>query len=416
MMATVHAALKILLPIGLIAASMLGAGYLRATRPAVEPAPARERVWVVSAEPVALTDRQPVLRLYGDIVAAREVTLRPFVGGQLVAASPGLVRGGRLNAGEVVVRIDPFDYRTTRDELAAQRREAQARKKELQAMLRAEWTMLRLDETQLGLAERDLTRFETLRGSQAASEKAFDEAQVAVAEREAALTERRQTIAALEARLDQQDAAIDRLDVAIERAERDLANTELRAPFAGFVDDVEAALGKWVNPGDRIARLIDEDSLEIRFTLSDVDFGRLWRDGLIGRPVQASWRLGPTTFPLQGEIARVESTIDPASGGVEVFAAITANPEAAPLRPGAFVEVLLPDQTYQQVALLPASALFHGDTVYAVENGRLTARAVELVADRGLQILVQGDLAAGEPVLTSRLAEVAPGLKVQIAP
>jgi multidrug efflux pump subunit AcrA (membrane-fusion protein) len=184
------------------------------------------------------------------------------------------------------------------------------------------------------LAERDLTRYEKLRGTQTASEKAFDDAQVAVAQREAALAERRQTIETLEARLDQQDAAISRLEVAIERAERDLANTELRAPFAGFVAGVEAALGKWVNAGDPIARLIDESSLEVRFTLADADFGRLWRDGLIGRPLQASWRLGGTTFPLQGEVTRVESTIDPASGGVEVFAAITANPEAAPLRPG----------------------------------------------------------------------------------
>ena len=411
-----HAVLKILLPVGLIAASLLVAGYLRATRPAVQPAPASERVWVVSAEPVALADQQPVLQLYGDIVAARDVTLRPFVGGEIVEASASLVAGGRLAAGETVVRIDPFDYRTTRDELAAELREANARKKELQSSLAAEWTMLMLDETQLELAERDLTRYERLRGSQSASEKAFDEAKVAVAQREAARAERRQTIATLEARLDQQDAAIDRFGVAIERAARDLANTELRAPFAGFVAEVEAALGKWVNPGDPIARLIDENSLEIRFTLADTDFGRLWRDGLIGRPLQASWRLGGTTFPLQGQVSRVEATIDPASGGVEVFAAITANPEDAPLRPGAFVEVLLPDQVYQQVALLPASALFHGDTVYAVEDGRLAARAVELVADRGLQILVQGELAAGEPVLTSRLAEVAPGLKVQIAP
>ena len=411
-----HAALKILLPVGLIAASLLVAGYLRATRPAVQPAPASERVWVVSAEPVALADSQPVLQLYGDIVAAREVTLRPFVGGEIVDASADLVLGGRLAADEIVVSIDPFDYRTARDELAAQLREAQARKKELQSTLQAEWTMLTLDETQLELAERDLTRYERLRGSQTASEKAFDEARVAVAQREAARAERRQTIATLEARLDQQDAAIDRLEVAIERAARDLANTELRAPFSGFVTAVEAALGKWVNPGDPIAGLIDEDSLEIRFTLADTDFGRLWRDGLVGRPLQASWRLGRTTFPLQGEVTRVESTIDPASGGVEVFAAITGNPEAAPLRPGAFVEVLLPDQLYEQVVELPASALFHGNTVYAVEDGRLAARAVELVADRGLQILVQGDLLAGEPVLTSRLAEVAPGLKVQIAP
>jgi hypothetical protein len=78
--------------------------------------------------------------------------------------------------------------------------------------------------------------------------------------------------------------------------------------------------------------------------------------------------------------------------------------------------MLLPDMVYEQVALLPASALFDGDTVYAVEDGRLVERRVALVADRGRQVLVQGELAAGEPILTSRLAEVASGLKVEIAP
>jgi RND family efflux transporter MFP subunit len=412
----VRAALKILLPVALVAGSLLVAGYLRATKPEVQPAPESERVWTVHAQTVEPGMQQPILKLYGDIVAARDVTLRPFVSGEIVEASPQLVEGGRLDQDELVVSIDRFGYRTARDELAAQVREAEARKTELQSMLKAEWSMLTLDETQLELAERDLTRYEKLRGSQAASEKALDDSQVKLAERQSALTTRRQTIETLDARLEQQDAAISRLEVAIERAERSLADTELRAPFPAFVTDVQAALGKWVNAGDPIARLIDENRLELRFTLTDADFGRLWQDGLIGRPVQANWRLGRTTFPLEGEVIRIESTIDPASGGVDVFAEITGNPENAPLRPGAFVEVLLPDRAYQEVVELPASALFHGDTVYAVEEGRLAARTVELVADRGLQILVQGDLAAGEPVLTSRLAEVAPGLKVEIAP
>ena len=382
----------------------------------MQPAPAAERMWVVNTIPVALADQQPILTLYGDIVAARDVTLRPFVAGEVLEASPQLVEGGRLTEDEVVIRIDPFDYRANHDELKAELREARARVAELQSMLKAEWTMLRLDETQLNLAERDLTRYTQLRGSQAASERALDEAQVGVAQREAALAERRQTIETVEAKLDQQDAVIRRLEISIERAERDLVNTELRAPFASFVTDVEVAQGKWVNAGDAIVRLIDEGSLEIRFTLTDADFGRLWEDGLIGRELAAEWRLGRTSFALKGEVIRVESAIDPTTGGVEAFARITANPDQAPLRPGAFVQVFLPDQTYERVAELPASALFDGNTVYAVEDGRLAARTVELVADRGPQILVQGDLIAGEPILTSRLAEVAPGLKVQMAP
>lgn len=406
---------KTLVPIALLAASLAVAGYLRSTRPAVQPAPAIERVWTVRAEPVRLADHRPILQLYGDLVAGREVTLRPLVAGEIVEASAKLVEGGAFAEGERVIAIDPFDYEAARDELAAEEREARARRAELQSTLETEWTMLRLDETQAELVRRDLARRERLRGSQAASEKALDDAQMAVARHEAALAQRRQTIGTLEARLEQQDAVIKRLGVALRRAERALADTELRAPFAGFVTEVTAARGKRVGVGDPIARLIDAERLEIRFMLSDAEFGRLWQDGLIGRELQARWRLGEARFPIEGRIARVESTIDPASGGVEVYAEITANPEAAPLRPGAFVTVLLPDRLHREVVELPASALFHGDTVYAIEDGRLRPRSVALVADLGARILLRGDLAAGDPVVTSRLAEIGPGLKVEVA-
>jgi len=406
---------KTLVSIALLAISLAGAGYLHSTRPEVQPAPAIERVWTVRAEPARFADHRPVLELYGDLVAGREVTLRPLVAGEVVEAAAKLVEGGAFAAGERLIAIDPFDYQAARDELAAEEREARARRAELQSRLQSEWTMLRLDQTRLELARRDLTRHEQLRGSQAASEKALDDAKMVLAEHEATLAHRRQTIETLGARLEQQDAVIGRLGVAIRRAERDLANTELRAPFAGFVTEVSAAIGKRVGIGDPIARLIDGAWLEIRFTLSDAEFGRLWQDGLIGREVQALWRLGATSFPITGRVARVESTIDPTSGGVEVFAEVTGNPEGAPLRPGAFVAVLLPDRLHREVVELPASALFHGDTVYAIEGGRLQPRPVEVVADLGARILVRGELAAGDPIVTSRLAEIGPGLKVEAA-
>jgi multidrug efflux pump subunit AcrA (membrane-fusion protein) len=260
----VGAVLKVLVPIALLAASLAGAGYLSSTRPAVRPSPATERVWTVRAQAVRLADHRPVLQLYGDLVAGRDVTLRPLVAGEVIEASPALVEGGRVPAGELVVRIDPFHYRIALRELAAQRQEAAARRTELESRLDAEWTMLRLDESQLELARRDLARREQLHGSAVGSEKALDDARMAVARHEAGLAQRRQAIATVQAQLVQQEAVIERLGAAIERAERDLANTELRAPFAGLVTEVTAAVGKHLGVGDPVARLIDQSHIEIQ--------------------------------------------------------------------------------------------------------------------------------------------------------
>ena len=88
--------------------------------------------------------------------------------------------------------------------------------------------------------------------------------------------------------------------------------------------------------------------------------------------------------------------------------------DGVPLRPGAFIEVEMLDRLYEDVVELPASALFDKSTVYVIESNRLRAEAVDLVATSGDQVLIATDIAEGVMVLTSRLAEVRPGLKVEV--
>jgi len=406
---------KLLLPIILIAVSLVGASYLRATKPAVDPSPEVERVWTVRATAVDHQDHQPTLRLYGELVAGRDVTIRPDVAGKVIEASSKLFDGGRFEQGETILKIDPFDYRAAIDELKAQQREAKARQAELVANKAMEEMTLELDQEQLALVGRDVERYQRLSDNRTASEKAFDEAKIALSQQTGTVQQRRQSVIMLDARMDQQEAAIARLDVALRRAERDLQKTEIKAPFSGFITDVDAQIGKQLSKSDSIARLIDDRKLEISFQLADADFGRLWQNGLIGREITGRWRLGETAFNLTGEVARVVATIDSRSGGVTVYAGITGDLSGIPLRPGAFIEVEMQDKLYENVVALPASALFAGDTVYVVEDDRLRPETVALVATDGGDILIDADLADGVPIVTSRLAGIAPGLKVKVA-
>ncbi|MGI9493385.1 MAG: efflux RND transporter periplasmic adaptor subunit [Geminicoccaceae bacterium] len=402
------------MPIILIAVSLAGASFLRATKPKVEPSAEVEQVWSVRAATVDHRDHRPVLNLFGELAAGRDVVLRPDVAGKVIEASPKLLDGGRFDQDELILRIDPFDYQVSIDELAAERREAEARRLELQANRVMEENSLQLDLEQLDLVARDVERYERLSGRRAASEKSHDDAKIAFSRQTGTVQQRQHSIEMLGAKLDQQAAIIARLEVAERRAKRELAETEIRAPFSGFVTEVDAQLGKQLNSNDTIARLIDDQQLDISFQLPEADFGRLWQQGLIGRDVIGRWRLGTTVFEMKARVDRVVSTIDAASGGVTVYAGITDNPNNAPLRPGAFIEVEMLDQLYEDVVKLPASALFDGNTIYVVNDDRLQPETVELVAMSGNNVLVQADLEDGIPVVTSRLAEIAPGLKVKV--
>ena len=406
---------KAALPVAVIAAAVLVAGLLWANKPPFEPKPAQEKVWTVAAVPVIHADVQPVMRLYGEIIAGREVELRPLVEGRVVEDGADFVDGGVVHAGDLLVAIDPFAYRADMSEYEARIAEARARLDEIYAELAAATDMIAHDRRQLELARREVARRERLRQSQAGSEKALDDAHLALSQREQQLIERQQTIDRLAAQAAQQKAVIERWQVALRRARRDLADTRLTAPFDGYLVDTDAAVGKRVGTGDRIARLIDANRLEAHFHVSGGEFARvLAAGGYRGRAAEVSWRVGGQEFTFAATLDRVRSEIDAESGGVNLYARIEGHGADGVLRPGAFVEVRLADRTYEDVVRLPQSALHDGDTVYAVVDERLEPRQVEVVVRSGNDILVRGDLAPGDMVVTSRLPEIGPGIRVAV--
>jgi RND family efflux transporter MFP subunit len=269
----------------------------------------------------------------------------------------------------------------------------------------------------LALRQRDLERAERLKARGTISDKGLDEARLALNQQSLAFVTRRSMVKAEAARLEQQKAAIDRLRVGVRRAERDLEQARLEAPFDGFLLDVSAHAGKRLSVNDRVARLIDSDRLEARIHLSDAQYGRLLAvdgRGVIGRDAAVTWRVGAEALTFRARIERVAGRVDPASGGVALYARIAGAGSDTPLRPGAFVSVRIADRRYDDVARLPESALQGDDSVYVVKDGRLQARQVAVVARDGTALLVRGELVSGDRVVTTRFPEIGPGALVEV--
>ena len=406
---------RIIAPLLILGLAVAGFLYLRATKPETAPQPAEERIWTVATVAAVPEDVQPEIKAFGQIFAGRQVELRPLVEGRVIKTGPAFVEGGIVAAGDLLIVIDPFDYENARQERKAQVDEARAKLSEIAAERAGALKLRARDKEQVALRQRDVARRQGLVKRGATSQKAVDDARLALSEGRQRLIERQRNITQYAARMAQQKAVIARLEVQLRQAVRDLAQTRLTAPFAGFLADVSTELGKRIGRSDRVARLIDAGRLEVRFQLSNEKFGRLlsvgdWR----GRAIRAVWTAGDTVRNFTARIDRIQGEVDAAKGGVGLFARIDDAGPDTPLRPGAFVEVWFKEKLYKKLVRIPENALHPGSRIFTAQDGRLREQKVEVLARSGNDIFVRGKFDPDAEVVITRFPEMIPGLKVRV--
>jgi RND family efflux transporter MFP subunit len=364
-------------PLLIILAAVVIIVLLLVTRPRLEPVLLEERVWPVQVAEVFRRDEQPELELFGQVVAGRRSELRALVPGRIVNAGPNFSEGARVAAGELLVEIDPFEYRNDLAEQKALYSEAQVRMKTVQ---------------------RDLKRIRELYDENNVSEQNLDDALLAVEQQTATLEQRR---------------------ISLARAERALRNTRLTAPYDGVVHEVSADFGKQLSVNDKVAEVIDTGRLEVRFSLSNAQFGRVIEDGqpLEGRSVGVTWQVGSEVLQFQATLARVGAEIDSTTGGVDVYAEIESV-DKSPLRPGAFVWITMKDKVFKSVFKAPDSALYGSNTVYIVRSGRMEIREINVLGYTGDDMLFQSagetPVADGDQVVTTQIREGGEGIRVEV--
>jgi len=406
---------QIILPIIVIAAAIYGANMLIANKPEIPQRPTREQVYIVETQPVRFDAHRPVLRVFGTLVAGRSVELRALVGGEVVSVMPGLTAGAKVEKGDVLVEIDRFEYEGAVTEARINLAEARAALAEGRARLALEEEAIARYQEQLDFAEKDLERAERLVKTGNITQRGVDERRLIVSQRGQALEQRRNTITIEKARVDQQAASIQRLEWRLSQAQRNLANTKLIAPFTGVVTAENAEIGRLMNVNDLAVSMYETGHLEARFVLSDRQYGDLALDseGFTGREVEVVWHVGGEPVRFKGKIDRVAAEIAAERGGIEVYASVVPETTRVELRPGAFVEINVPGRAFNNTIRLPETAVYGGENVFVVEDGRLVRRAVEVHAYDDGDVIISGDLAENDRVLLTRIAEVGDGLKVR---
>jgi HlyD family secretion protein len=343
-------------------------------------------IWYVTRpEPVAVTlvtvDRGAVAATVantraGTVAACRRAGLSPASGGQI--ANLPVADGDRVAAGQLLLELWNDDVKA---ELTLAERDARA------ARSRAREACVVAD-----VANRDAARITKLRSERLTSEEAADQAQGRA----------ESTAAACAAAEDATRVADARVDVTRAHLER----TQLYAPFAGVIAEINGELGEFVTPSPvgiptpPTVDLIDSSCLYVSAPIDEVDAPRVAE----GQPARISLDAFPDrVFP--GHVRRVAPYVldqEKQARTVEIEAEFV-DIEKAGLLAGysADVEVVLDERA--DTLRVPSSVILPDKTVFVLDpdTRRLAARRIETGIANWEYTEVIGGLAAGDRVVSS---------------
>jgi RND family efflux transporter MFP subunit len=383
----------------------------------------------VSAQTVPIT-----VTGYGQVRALNVVKLSAQVGGQVVALHPRLEVGEVIDAGELLLRIDPRDYAAavaqSRAETAQWRSVLQRLKK--QAGIDAE--RLKTLERSRELSGAEFERVKTLfathgvgtrsgvdRAEQAynASADLADQMAQAVALYPIRIRESRSSLAAARARLDQAQANLERCEV--------------RAPFTGRLTQASVERGQFVAPGTVLAAMADDTVLEIQVPLDSRDVRKWLRFTDTGTPTAGAWFGRPEavrcrvrwTEDKQGHVWRgtlhrvvaFDQKTRTITVAVRVLAAAARSENGGlPLVENMFCAVEIPGKDLPNAFRVPRAAVSYANTVFLAQGDRLKTRSVQVARVDGDDAYITGGLGNGDRVIVTRLVDPLENSLLEILP
>ena len=307
-----------------------------------------------------------VVESVGSLEADSLVEIRPEAAGT-VAAIP-VEEGEQVGRGEVLVRLDA---------------------RELSAEVAAVEAAVARARTEVVSLERRVERNRGLFDKGAISRQTLDDLESSYEAAAARLAE-----AAA-----QRDVARRRLDKAV-----------IRAPFAGRTGARSVYAGDYVQEGDRLFTLVDDDPLKVEFTVSEQYVDRL----APGSPVALRVRSLPGR-EFTGRVVFISPQVDRATRTVTLKAEVP-NP-GGELRAGQFADVALELERRADAVVVPEQAIVPrgGENfLFVVAGGKVEERRVVLGQRQTGTVEVREGVVPGERVVLAGQQRLREGSEVSI--
>ena len=411
---------------GVVIFALLGLGrfvYARLNAPAEV-----EVVRVRAVSGASAAEGPVILNATGYIIAAHKIQLASKVVGKV--AWIGVEKGDRVEAGQVLVRLEDDEYGAqvlqSKGNLAA----LEARLAELQNGSRPEEidranADLENAKADLTNARVTLTRTRELVSAGVSPKQALDDAQARYDAMDARVRsyERTYQLAKIGPRREQIDAVRGQIEQAkgmLAFAETQLSNTVIKAPVSGTILERNVEKGEFVTTGfvgDKGAKgyvvsLADLNDLQVELDINQNDFAKLGpkQKGIVTTDAYPDRKYDGYIYEVSPEANRQKATVQvkvkvstpdsylrPEMNASVAFVSEPKPGEAVPARPAVYI---------------PASAVRDG-AVFVIADGKAVRRAVKSGGTSTKGTRIENGLNGGEDVIVNPPADLKDGARVR---
>ena len=379
--------IRLLPPIAILAVGLIGFSILSFEQE--EPKKARREPRPIKTQVVELTLQNYPTRIdtQGNVRPHNQITLNSEVSGRIIELHPNFEDGAFFNRGDILVTIDPADFKA-----AVLTAEAQL------ARMTAAYDM---EKAQAQQAKENWERFE--------SDEEPDDLVLRLPQ------------------LREAEANMNAASAGLERAVRNLERTQIKAPFNGRVRERNVGLGQAIRINSPLGIMFATDYAEVRLPIPGQDLPFLDLPEEVGDPpvdvvLKDAINLGNETT-WKAQIVRTEGTLD--TNSLELFAIakvddpfgqISGKP---PLRIGQPVLASISGRVLQSVMPLPRLGVKRLDQVYLVDPNKMTLhnRTIEAIwANEDHVIIRDPNIPEGMLLATTKLGYAPEGGQVEILP
>lgn len=343
---------------------------------------------LVNVIKVNKVDERVKVQAHGVVQADREISLKSAVSGRVVERAPEMVEGGQLEAGEILVKIDPRDYQNAVEQAKAS-------------------------------LEKAFFELQIEQGRQVIAKREWDQLSPTIK-----TTDISEELALRKPHLKEKEAQVGAAQSHLEKAQIDLSRTEIRTPFDAVVLSTKIEVGDYLSPQIEFAKLAGTEMFRVQVSIPVSKLKWLIlpdNEAKQGLKVQVIQDLGGVSIVREGHVLRLLGDLDPNGRMARVLVGVDdplgVHQELPfPLLIGSYVRVDFEGPELEDIVVLPRRALREEDKVWVKnQDNQLEIRTVDVVQKDEEFAYIREGLQENDQIVVSPIAIPIPGMLLQNA-